>query len=123
MPTYDEENGEVTQPRLQQIPQLIGRLMRKPNNYDRRGSTEILEQLEVSPISLNAVVPIAMSITKASVTDMRRIRNKIPLVYIWLDAYLMGNKGAKHYVQHVVKDTVLEQLAGEVKEPEIGDEE
>jgi hypothetical protein len=46
--------------------------------------------------------------------DSERIKLKIPLVYIWLETYLLAQKGAKRFV-FILKDLAAEQLAGQTE--------
>jgi len=116
-------NEDDVQPRQpNELVQIVNRLLRKPSNSDRLGSTQIFEGLEVSPIPLDAVVPIANSMAKSSILDYRRKKMGIPLMYVWLDVYLCANKGAKKYPFIMLKDLAAEQLAGDVKEAELGEE-
>lgn len=100
---------------------LVKRLLREKGLADRRGVTPVLNQLEITPIPIGAVVPIACSIMKAAITDKDRTRLRIPLVYIWLEAYFLGNKGAKKFAG-IVKDIAIEQIVTKSDEPEIGEE-
>jgi hypothetical protein len=101
---------------------VINRLMRRTAVSDRTGVTAILEQLEISPIPLAAVVPMALSITTASITDLERRRRRIPLSYIFDEAYLLGNKGAKRFA-FMYKDLAQEQIAGQNEEEVEGAED
>lgn len=101
---------------------LIKRLFRDTGLADRRGVGNVLSQLEIAPIPIGAVNHIATSIMKASIHDKERIRLQIPLVYIWLEAYMLGQKGAKKQFFFAAKELAQEQLAGKNEEPEIGEE-
>lgn len=117
----DNDNTGVVKSQEQLI-QLTNRILRKPNQYDKPGSSSVYEQLEVSPTPLDAVVPIANSMAKADILDFRRIKMRIPLVYKWFDAYLCANKGSKKFAYVMVKDAMIEQLASEVKDAELGED-
>jgi hypothetical protein len=93
---------------------IINRLLRQMGLAERNGVANVLNQLEIAPIPLGAVIPIANSVTKASILDSERIKLKIPLVYIWLETYLLAQKGAKRFV-FILKDLAAEQLAGQTE--------
>jgi hypothetical protein len=100
---------------------LVRRLLRETGLADRKGVTGVLNQLEIAPIPIGAVVPIACSIMRAAINDQERIKQGIPLVYIWLEAYFLGQKGAKKFA-FMLKDLAQEQLAGKAEEIEAGQE-
>jgi hypothetical protein len=115
----EDENPEGVKSQ-EAIMQLTNRILRKPNKFDKPGSSSVFEQAEISPMPLDAVVPMANSMTKAAIMDFRRKKMRIPLVYTWLDFYLCANKGAKKFAYIMVKDAAIEQLASDVKEAEMG---
>ena len=80
-----------------------------------------MNQLEIAPIPSGAVIPICNSITKAAILDYERIAQGIPLVYIWMETFLLATKGSKRFA-FMIKDLASEQLAGKAEEPNIGDE-
>lgn len=94
---------------------IVNRLMRQTGVSERVGVSDVLNQLEITPIPKGAVIPIANSIAKAAILDGERIKQGIPLVYIWLGAYLLGTKGSKNFV-FAVKELAQEQLAGKIDE-------
>lgn len=114
------ENDNPTRPDV--ALDLIKRLFRERGMADRRGVGNVLNQLEIAPIPVGATTHIATSIMKASIHDRERIKKQIPLVYIWLEAYMLGRKGATKQFFFAAKDLAQEQLAGKAEEPEIGEE-
>jgi hypothetical protein len=100
---------------------IINRLMRTIGLAERAGVGNVLNQLEIAPIPQGAVIPIANSITKAAILDSERIRLRIPLVYVWLETFLLGQKGAKKFA-FMLKDLAAEQLAGRAEESLEGEE-
>jgi len=102
--------------------QVINRLMRRGQVSDRLGVSAVMEQLEISPIPLSAVVPMALSITINSVPDLERRRKRIPLSYIFLESYLLANKGSKKFA-FLYKDLAQEQIAAQTDEEVEGAED
>jgi hypothetical protein len=117
-----KEVTAITQPNSNQgmtqgeaVVQIVNRLMRKTGMAERIGASGVLDQLEITPIPIGAVIPIANSVTKAAILDGERIRLRIPLVYIWLETYELAVKGSKRFA-FLLKDLAAEQLAGKVEE-------
>jgi hypothetical protein len=94
---------------------IINRLLRQVGVAERRGVSNMLNQLEITPIPSGAVIPIANSVCKAAILDAERIKQRIPLVYVWLETYLLGQKGAKRF-SFMLKDLAVEQLSGKIDE-------
>lgn len=111
----NESNNEYNDASNKEALPILNRLLRRKRVSDRLGVTAILEQLEISPIPLAAVVPMALSITVSSIPDMERRRRRIPLSYIFDEAYLLGNKGAKKFA-FIAKELAQEQLAAASEE-------
>jgi hypothetical protein len=114
-----EENGATTKDILVNI---VGRFIRKHGLAERTGADAVLDQLEMTPIPMGAVIPIANTIMKASILDEDRIRNKIPLAYVWLEAFLLGQKGAKKQFAFMLKDLAQVGAERDVEESETGEE-
>ena len=115
------ENGEVHEITTGEATiNITNRLMRKPGLADRTGVVGIIDQLEIAPIPQGAIIPIASSIMRASRLDGERIRLKIPLMYIWLEAFLLGQKGAKGH-RMIIRDLATTKLQGESEEPAGGE--
>jgi len=100
---------------------IVNRLLRTTGMAERSGVAGVLNQLEIAPIPSGAVIPICNSITKAAILDYERISKGIPLVYIWMETFLLATKGSKRFA-FMIKDLASEQLAGKAEEPNIGDE-
>ena len=92
---------------------IINRLMRKTGLAERSGASNVLDQLEITPIPIGAVIPIANSITKAAILDSERIRMRIPLVYVWMETYELAVKGSKRFA-FLLKDLASDQLAAKI---------
>jgi hypothetical protein len=119
-----EEETDGTRPAMsagEATLNIINRLMRTIGLAERSGVSNVLNQLEIAPIPQGAVVPIANSVTKAAILDSERIKRRIPLVYIWLETYLLAQKGAKKFA-FMLKDLAAEQLAGKAEETLEGEE-
>lgn len=100
---------------------IVNRLLRTTGVAERTGVTGVLNQLEIAPIPQGAVIPLCNSITKAAILDSSRIEQGIPLVYIWLEVYLLAQKGAKKFA-FMLKDLASEQLATKSEETGMGEE-
>lgn len=110
-----EDNERQQMSREEATLNIINRLLRKSGLAERMGVSNVLNQLEIAPIPQGAVIPIANSVTKAAILDSERIRQGIPLVYIWLETYLLAQKGAKKFA-FMLKDLAAEQLAGKAED-------
>jgi hypothetical protein len=100
---------------------IVNRLLRSTGMAERSGVAGVLNQLEIAPIPQGAVIPLCNSICKAAILDSGRIEQGIPLVYIWLETYLLAQKGAKRFA-FMIKDLASEQLAGKGEEINGGEE-
>ena len=95
--------------------QVINRILRRKVVCDRPGEAAVLEQLEISPLPLRAVVVMALSITVASIQDFERRRRRIPLSYKFNEAYLLANKGAKNNIFNI-KSLAEAQISAQVEQ-------
>jgi hypothetical protein len=100
---------------------IINRIMRTTGRAERSGVSGILNQLEIAPIPSGAAIPICNSLTKAAILDYGRISQGIPLVYTWLESYLLAVKGSKRCA-FMIKDLASDQLAGKAEEINGGEE-
>ena len=100
---------------------IVNRLLRTTGAAERVGVSNILNQLEIAPIPLGAVIPLCNSLTKAAILDSERIAQGIPLVYIWTEIYLLATKGSKKFA-FMVKELASDQLSSEIKDTAGGEE-
>ena len=94
---------------------IINRLMRQTGMADRTGVAGVMNQLEIAPVPQGAIIPICNSLCKAAILDSDRIANGIPLVYIWMECYLLLQKGSKKF-SFMLKDLAEAQLASKGEE-------
>jgi hypothetical protein len=104
------------------LTEIVSRFIRKPSKAERTGASSVLDQLEVSPIPIGAVLHIANSVMRASILDERRIKAQVPLVYVWLETYCLCQKGAKKQFAFMVKDLAQVGAERDVEESEEGEE-
>lgn len=118
-----EDSDESPQmPQSELTLNIINRLMRKNGLVERTGVANVLNQLEITPIPTGSVIPITNSVNKAAILDSERIKMRIPLVYVWLETYLLAQKGAKRFI-FILKDLAAEQVAGKEEIGNAGIEE
>jgi hypothetical protein len=122
-PIASEEPEDSQQPmsNSQITLNIINRMLRQTGLAERTGAAGVLNQLEIAPIPQGAVIPICSSIMKAAILDSSRIEQGIPLVYIWLETFLLGQKGTKKFA-FMLKDLAATQLESKVEDESAGAE-